>query len=100
MEAKEIRRIQTNFTIAAAAAGAVLLTGTVFYHLVEKLSIVDAFYFSVITLTTVGYGDISPQTTAGKLFTAAYVIIGIAIIATFGNLLLKRAVIRRQDKQK
>jgi hypothetical protein len=41
---------------------------------------VDALYFSVVTLTTVGYGDFAPQTDLGKLFTAVYVRLGIGIL--------------------
>ena len=37
-----------------------LLSGTLFYRTVEGWSIVDAFYFSVTTLTTVGLGDLAP----------------------------------------
>ena len=37
-----------------------LLSGTNFYTLEEGWSIVDAFYFSVTTLTTVGLGDLAP----------------------------------------
>lgn len=70
----------------------VLLIGTIFYHLAEDLKLVDALYFSVITLTTVGYGDITPHTDIGKLFTAGYVIIGIGIIATFARTLLQSAL--------
>jgi voltage-gated potassium channel len=57
--------------------------GTVFYHVVEDLSIVDALYFTAVTLTTVGYGDFSPQTHAGKLFTSVFVFLGIAIFLAF-----------------
>ncbi len=70
--------------------------GTVFYHFTEKLSWIDSFYFSVVTLATVGYGDIVPQTPAGKLFTSFYILIGIGIIAGFANILVRRAVLRRQ----
>ncbi len=99
MEKTELRRIRTNFRLAAAAALIVLSAGTTFYHFVEKLSWVDAFYFSTITLTTVGYGDITPHTTLGKLFTCAYVVIGIAIIGAFGNLLIKTSMVRREQRQ-
>ena len=61
----------------------VLLSGTWFYHQVEGWSWLDAFYFSVITLTTVGYGDFSPQTAVGKIFTIIYIIIGLGILSSF-----------------
>jgi voltage-gated potassium channel Kch len=54
--------------------------GAFFYRQVEDLSWLDSFYFTIVTLTTVGYGDFSPQTTAGKLFTMAYLLIGIGIL--------------------
>lgn len=61
----------------------VLLLGTVVYHFLEGWSWLDALYFSVVTLTTVGFGDYAPQTDGGKLFTILYIIIGIGIILTF-----------------
>ncbi len=61
----------------------ILINGTVFYHFIEHLKWLDALYFSVITLTTVGYGDFSPQTNLGKIFTMAYIITGIGIIFGF-----------------
>lgn len=63
----------------------VLLLGSVVYHFLEGWSWVDSLYFSVITLTTIGYGDFSPVTDAGKLFTIFYIIIGLGMILTFIN---------------
>ncbi len=57
--------------------------GTVSYKFIEGWSWVDSLYFSVVTLTTVGYGDVSPQTDAGKLFTIVYIIIGLGLILNF-----------------
>jgi len=57
--------------------------GTVAYHYLEQFSWFDSFYFTIITLTTVGYGDFSPETFYGKLFTIAFVLIGIGIMVAF-----------------
>ncbi len=73
-----------------AAALFALSTGTIVYHEVEHFSWLNAYYFSVITLTTVGYGDLTPHTTAGKIFTTFYVLFGIGIITTFISLTLRR----------
>ncbi len=63
----------------------VLTLGTVVYHYLEEWTWLDSFYFSIITLTTIGYGDFSPQTDEGKLFTIFYIIIGVGIILSFIN---------------
>ncbi len=55
---------------------------TTFYHWVEKWSWLDAFYFSVITIATVGYGDLAPKTDPGKLFTVFYILLGIGLFVT------------------
>lgn len=59
--------------------------GTIVYHYIEGWSWIDSAYFSIITLTTIGYGDFSPQTTFGKLFTIFYILVGIGVILGFIN---------------
>ncbi|MCP4167257.1 MAG: two pore domain potassium channel family protein [Chloroflexi bacterium] len=66
-----------------------ILIGTIFFSIVEGWSLVDSFYFSVVTLTTVGYGDFHPETTLGKLVTTVYIFLGLSIIATFASSLAK-----------
>jgi hypothetical protein len=96
---KEYSIVHKQLVGVGITALAVLGAGAIFYHFVEDLKWLDAFYFCTITLTTVGYGDITPHTDAGKLFTMLYVLIGIGIIATFANLLIKQSMIRRQLKK-
>lgn len=61
-------------------AGAMLLVGTLVYHWLEGWSYLDALYFCVITLATVGYGDLTPTTPIAKVFTIFYVINGVVIL--------------------
>lgn len=51
--------------------------GIFFYQAVEGLKPLDSVYFMVITLATIGYGDIHPETDAGKIFTICFAIIGV-----------------------
>lgn len=68
-----------------------LLTfGTFFYHFVEKWSYLNSYFFSVVTLTTVGYGDLVPQTHIGRFVTTLYIFVGIGIIATFAQTVVKK----------
>lgn len=69
----------------------ILISGTSFYHGVEKWRWLDSFYFSVTTLTTVGLGDFAPQTDIGKIFTILYIFLGIGIILAFLNAVSKHA---------
>ena len=72
-------------------AGLVLTVGVIFYTQVEHWTVLNAIYFCVVTLATVGYGDITPTTDLGKMFTIVYIIVGLAIIggffATLGRLI-------------
>jgi hypothetical protein len=69
--------------ILALAALGVIAVGTVAYVLIEGWSVIDAIYFCVVTLATVGYGDLHPTTDVGKVFTVGYILAGIGIIAAF-----------------
>lgn len=76
-----------------------LASGTVFYWRFEGWSLIDSLYFSVITLTTVGYGDLSPSTTPSKVFTIVYVLIGLGILVSFLSAVAGHAVQARIERQ-
>jgi voltage-gated potassium channel len=83
------------FRSLVALAAVTLASGTLFFSVVEGWSLVDAFYFSATTLTTVGFGDPTPTTTLGKLFTVFYIFVGIGIILTFINAMAEISLVRR-----
>lgn len=57
----------------------IYLIAVPFYMHFEKLSLINAIYFVSITITTVGYGDITPQTDLGKMFTILVLFSGVSI---------------------
>ena len=82
--------------IAASALSLVILA-TIVYRVIEGWSWVDSLYFSVVAITTVGFGDITPSTDTSKLFTVFYIVAGISIITTYLNVRTKRVARRRLD---
>ena len=57
-------------------------SGTVFYHFAEDWGWIDSIYFTVITLTTVGYGDLAPTGPLAKLFTVMLILMGIGLLVS------------------
>jgi voltage-gated potassium channel len=62
------------------AVGALLAIGTVVFHLLEGWSITDSFYATAQTVTTVGFGDLSPGTFYGRVFASVFMLVGVGVV--------------------
>lgn len=71
----EKNKIRLRFYLAAFAV--LLLFGIIGFMFIENMSLTDAIYFSIVTMATVGYGDIHPQTDIGKILTLIIIIGGV-----------------------
>ncbi|MFH1400521.1 MAG: potassium channel family protein [Nanoarchaeota archaeon] len=71
---------RTRVLVSASSLVGLILLGTLVYHQMEHWTWITSFYFSVITLTTVGYGDVYPTTDPARLFTAFYVLVGVGVV--------------------
>ncbi len=59
----------------------ILLLGTFGYMVIEKWDFLDSLYMTAISITTVGYGEITPLSDAGRVFTLVIIFLGIGILA-------------------
>ena len=77
--------------------------GTVFFRVVEGWSWIDAYFFSVVTLSTVGYGNLVPATVLGKIGTTVFIFLGLGVFAVaiqqFGEFAVERRT-RRTERKK
>lgn len=76
----------------------VLLTGTFGFMVLEKLSLADAAYFTMVTIATVGYGDISPATAAGKGLAIVLIVAGVGTFLSLVAHVTELFMERRDDQ--
>lgn len=69
---------------AIAVVASVILAGTVGYRLIEGWSWFDGLYMTIITLSTIGYGEVHELTEAGRVFTLMLIVFGLVV---FGYLI-------------
>lgn len=62
-----------------------IFVGTVYYTNVEGWLVTDAWYFIIVTVTTVGYGHFHPSSDNSKVFTIFYILFGVPIVGTIIN---------------
>ena len=73
----------------------VFALGTLGYMMFEGWGALDAFYMTVITLATIGYGEVHPLTTAGRIFTIGLIFAGLGLFTVMiGS--VSQAVLDRQ----
>jgi voltage-gated potassium channel len=72
-------RFRIRYALAALALA--MLIGTLGFHLIEGWSPIDSLYATAQTVTTVGYGDFTPQTPAGRMFAAIFMFVGFGAVA-------------------
>ena len=77
-----------------------LILGTVFYVIAEGWSVVDAVYFCSMSLATVGYGDVVPDTDVGKVFTVVYVLCGIGVLVSFFTALTAKTLALLEERRR
>ncbi len=73
----------TDFRVLFFFLNILLISATIFYVNTENWSVVDALYFSVMTMSTIGYGDLVPTTDMSKLFTIIFSFLSVGSFVAF-----------------
>ena len=77
-----------------ATVALIIAIGTVFFHHVEGWSWLDSYFFTVVTLSTVGYGELVPATAIGKIGTTIFILLGLGVFAVaiqqFGSFAMRK----------
>ena len=102
-----MRQFVTRLIFIAALLVAIIIFGTVGFVVVEGWSLFDSFYMTMITLTTVGYGEVHPLSRAGRWFASLLMLTGVSTVfvslAVLGETLLRMEMAdyfgqRRRDR--
>jgi voltage-gated potassium channel len=90
---KQYRRLFTLEGVRGAAVLAAIAAfggGAIFSQVEKGYSVWDGVWFAVTTMTTVGYGDLSPHTTGGRLLAIALMLVGIGFVALLTGAIAQR----------
>jgi hypothetical protein len=89
-------RLQT--AVASTSLAGLIAIGTVVYRYLEDWTWIQSFYFTVVTLATVGFGDLHPTTDGARLFTAFFIILGVAIAVSALGVIGTSYLTRRDER--
>ena len=74
---------------ALAVLGVLVAVGTIGYHTLEDMTILDALYMTVTTISTVGFGEVHPLSHRGRAFTIGLILFGVSTMARAAESMVK-----------
>lgn len=82
---KNYHRLRNELIRGSVLLAGLFLIGTLWFWLVEKWSLIDSIYMTMITLSTVGFGEVNPLNDRSRLFTMFLIFMGIIVIGYLVN---------------
>lgn len=79
-EPRTLPEYQRRILYSVTAVIVAIVFGTVGFHLIEGWSILDSLYVAAQTVTTVGYGDVTPRSANGRVFSIVFMLGGVGVV--------------------
>ena len=75
-------KFNPQLTAAVSSIVLVLSSGTIIFHRLENWTWTESLYFTVVTTTTVGYGDLHPTSDASRFIAIFFILFGVGVLIT------------------
>ena len=95
-----MKTIKFRIAIFVSLLAILMIVGTAGFMVFERLSLVDAIYFTIVTISTVGYGDIHASTLAGKVLAVVLIVIGVGVFLGLVADATQMLLHRRQERNR
>jgi len=83
---------ERNIIISILLILGIILIGSIGYMKLENLNFLDALYFTIVTVSSVGYGDIYPKTEESKIFSIFIILVGVSSLFYLGASIISTIV--------
>ena len=87
--------IRRRLVLASVAIFVAISFGAVGFFLIENFTLLDSFYLATETVTTVGYGDVTPKSAGGRIFAILFMLIGVGTVL-YALTVLAQAIIQSE----
>ena len=98
------KKIRPDIVALISSFLTLIIIGTLIFQYLERWSWVESVYFTVVTLTTVGYGDLSPTTDISRIAAVIFILAGISVfgsaISILGDISAKKRTKRVKERRK
>jgi hypothetical protein len=94
----ELKKANSKAFYSIVSIVTILLIGSFVMSAIESWTFVDSVYWAIVTITTVGFGDIAPKSTAGRSFCIVYILLGSLIVARAMSVFIQYPMITRRKR--
>lgn len=95
---RKIKKLDAEIVALISSFFTLIVIGSIVFHYLERWTWVQSAYFTVVTLTTVGYGDLTPTSDTSRIVVIIFILSGISVFASALAILGSRRIKKKKEK--